>query len=144
MHGNSSHSFTLAWTNIWQPTPGTLGHFFLKQFFETKAVPCLFYLKFFLPPSFFVCVLTSPASRLAGLLYRSPELLRLADPPLQGTQKGDIYSFGILLYAIHGRQGPFGFTPLSTSDILKKVTEHAPPLPPFRSCCFSFFSFIYI
>ncbi|XP_046653495.1 guanylate cyclase 32E-like isoform X2 [Daphnia pulicaria] len=67
-----------------------------------------------------------------GLLYRSPELLRLADPPLQGTQKGDIYSFGILLYAIHGRQGPFGFTPLSTSDILKKVTEHAPPLPPFR------------
>ncbi|XP_046437662.1 guanylate cyclase 32E-like isoform X1 [Daphnia pulex] len=67
-----------------------------------------------------------------GLLYRSPELLRLADPPLQGTQKGDIYSFGILLYAIHGRQGPFGFTPLSTNDILKKVTEHAPPLPPFR------------
>lgn len=83
-----------------------------------------------------VCVFTSPMSRLAGLLYRSPELLRLADPPLQGTQKGDIYSFGILLYAIHGRQGPFGFTPLSTNDILKKVTEYAPPLPPFRSSSF--------
>lgn len=144
MHGNSSHSFTLAWTNIWQPTPGTLGHFFLKQFLKQKQCHVCFIFIFFLPTSFCVCVLTSPASRLAGLLYRSPELLRLADPPLQGTQKGDIYSFGILLYAIHGRQGPFGFTPLSTSDILKKVTEHAPPLPPFRSCCFSFFFLLFI
>ena len=68
-----------------------------------------------------------------GLLYRAPELLRLADPPLQGTQKGDIYSFGILLYAIHGRQGPFGFTPLNPNDIMTKVMEYTPPQPPFRS-----------
>lgn len=68
-----------------------------------------------------------------GLLYRAPELLRLADPPLQGSQKGDIYSFGILLYAIHGRQGPFGFIPLGAHEILRKVSEYAHPQPPFRS-----------
>lgn len=76
-----------------------------------------------------------------GLLYRAPELLRLADPPLQGTQKGDIYSFGILLYAIHGRQGPFGFTPLSPNDILTKVMDYTPPLPPFRSARYYTFNY---
>ena len=91
-------------------------------------------------PSSFEYYTTSSSSHLKGLLYRAPELLRLSDPPLAGTQKGDIYSFGILLYAIHGRQGPFGLMPVSPRDILKRVVEYnGPPLSPFRyarSCYF--------
>lgn len=41
-------------------------------------------------------------------LSRAPELLRLQNPPSNGTQKGDVYSFAILLYEIYGRKGPFG------------------------------------
>lgn len=42
------------------------------------------------------------------LLYRAPELLRDVNPPARGTQKGDVYSFAILLYEIIGRKGPWG------------------------------------
>ncbi|KAF5274221.1 hypothetical protein FQA39_LY07325 [Lamprigera yunnana] len=50
---------------------------------------------------------------LQRLLWRSPELLRLASPPSRGTQKGDVYSFAIVLYEILGRSGPWGHTELT-------------------------------
>ncbi|XP_065155989.1 guanylate cyclase 32E isoform X2 [Atheta coriaria] len=71
------------------------------------------------------------------LLYRAPELLRETDsyiskdPPL-GTQKGDVYSFGIILYELHSRHGPFGETPLSAAEILNRVIHCPPGCPPFR------------
>ncbi|XP_022249345.1 guanylate cyclase 32E-like [Limulus polyphemus] len=43
-----------------------------------------------------------------GLLWRAPELLRMLNPPARGTQKGDVYSFGIILFEIVGRTGPWG------------------------------------
>lgn len=43
-------------------------------------------------------------------LYRAPELLRDVNSPPKGTQKGDVYSFAILLYEIIGRKGPWGKT----------------------------------
>jgi hypothetical protein len=55
--------------------------------------------------------------------------------PPAGTQKGDVYSFGIILYAIHSRQGPFGFTCMNAEEILRRVMTHQPPIPPFR-CVF--------
>lgn len=64
------------------------------------------------------------------LLYRSPELLRKDFNYFLGSQKGDIYSFGIILYELHGRKGPFGETSLSSSEILHRIMQDVPQ--PFR------------
>lgn len=46
-------------------------------------------------------------------LWRAPELLRDAAAPLHGTPKADVYAFGIVLYEICGRSGPWGKTELT-------------------------------
>lgn len=46
--------------------------------------------------------------QLKRFLWRAPELLRNSSPPARGTQKGDVYSFGIVLFEIVGRIGPWG------------------------------------
>ncbi|XP_059618023.1 guanylate cyclase 32E-like [Phlebotomus argentipes] len=71
---------------------------------------------------------------LARNLYRAPELLRHPNPPSRGTQKGDVYSFGVLLYEIIGRNGPWGETQMTKEEIIHKVrspangTYYRPPL----------------
>ncbi|XP_024939359.1 atrial natriuretic peptide receptor 1 isoform X6 [Cephus cinctus] len=40
-------------------------------------------------------------------LWTSPELLRMERPPPEGTQKGDVYSFAVIVHEIVVRQGPF-------------------------------------
>ena len=44
------------------------------------------------------------------LLWKAPELLRNRNSPPRGSQKGDVYSFGLILINIHGRAGPWGST----------------------------------
>ena len=46
-------------------------------------------------------------------LWRAPELLRDSNSPARGTQKGDVYSFGIILYEVFERNGPWGGIRLS-------------------------------
>ncbi|XP_076232200.1 guanylate cyclase 32E isoform X1 [Calliopsis andreniformis] len=70
-----------------------------------------------------------------GLLYRAPELLRSTkshEPTYRDYQRGDIYSFAIVLYELQGRHGPFGISELSNSEILKKVIAREPDKEPFR------------
>ncbi|ESO84763.1 hypothetical protein LOTGIDRAFT_221869, partial [Lottia gigantea] len=54
-------------------------------------------------------------------LWTSPELLRLDKFPPGGTQKGDVYSFGILLYEILSRCGPFGDCLLTPKEIIERI-----------------------
>ncbi|KZS07425.1 Guanylate cyclase [Daphnia magna] len=59
------------------------------------------------------------------LLWKAPELLRNHNPPPRGTQKGDVFSFGIILYEIIGRKGPWGdlLYTMSPKEIVEKVAH---------------------
>ncbi|RDD47549.1 Atrial natriuretic peptide receptor 1 [Trichoplax sp. H2] len=69
-----------------------------------------------------------------SLFWRAPELLRdmnFKDNPY-GTQKGDIYSFGIIIYEIFTRNGPYSNSDLSPKDIIERIMNCESP--PFRPC----------
>lgn len=44
---------------------------------------------------------------VSGLLWTAPELLRMEHPPPDGTQKGDVFSFAVIVHEIVTRQGPW-------------------------------------
>jgi atrial natriuretic peptide receptor A len=55
----------------------------------------------------------------------------MAKPPPEGTQKGDVYSFAIIVHEIAARQGPFYLSDdRSPEEIIKTVTEGTVILRP--------------
>ncbi|KAL8565518.1 hypothetical protein ACOMHN_049494 [Nucella lapillus] len=60
------------------------------------------------------------------LLWTAPERLRKdTRVPEKGSQKGDVYSFGILLYEILCRNGPYGDCHYTPQEIVERVA-HGP------------------
>lgn len=57
-----------------------------------------------------------------GLLWRAPELLRDPCAPARGTQKGDTYSFSLILYELHSQCGPWGHTLLTAKGQLPHIS----------------------
>uniref|UniRef100_UPI0037E73AA2 atrial natriuretic peptide receptor 1 n=1 Tax=Semicossyphus pulcher TaxID=241346 RepID=UPI0037E73AA2 len=73
----------------------------------------------------------------ARKLWTSPELLRTDCPPPRGTQRGDVYSFGIILQEVALLRGVFYLEAhtLTPKGIVQTVHQGgAPPLRP--SLCF--------
>ncbi|XP_068778711.1 atrial natriuretic peptide receptor 1 isoform X1 [Struthio camelus] len=65
----------------------------------------------------------------AKKLWTAPELLRMEAPPARGTQKGDVYSFGIILQEIALRNGVFYVEglDLSPKEIVERVKSGERP-----------------
>ncbi|XP_042897252.1 receptor-type guanylate cyclase Gyc76C [Parasteatoda tepidariorum] len=56
------------------------------------------------------------------MLWKAPEVLRQPSRYPKGTQKGDVYSFAIILHEIILRRGPFG-NKLPAEEIITRVQE---------------------
>ncbi|XP_074852015.1 atrial natriuretic peptide receptor 2 isoform X2 [Carettochelys insculpta] len=65
----------------------------------------------------------------AKKLWTAPELLQKGRLPLQGMQKADVYSFGIILQEIALRNGPFYIEgmDLSPKEVVQKVRNSQAP-----------------
>ncbi|CAH2074151.1 unnamed protein product, partial [Iphiclides podalirius] len=75
-------------------------------------------------------------AHIEGLLYLSPELLRAAGwgrggvAGAHGSTAADAYAFGLLLYELHARRGPFGPDAPPAPSLLRRIAAH--DAPPFR------------
>ncbi|XP_039282700.1 atrial natriuretic peptide receptor 1 isoform X3 [Nilaparvata lugens] len=69
------------------------------------------------------------------LLWTAPELLRMRHPPPEGSQKGDVYSFAIIVHEIVTRQGPFymGDINLSPKEIVEGIRNGSECMRPSTS-----------
>ncbi|KAF6199006.1 hypothetical protein GE061_007029 [Apolygus lucorum] len=76
------------------------------------------------------------------LLWTAPELLRMERPPPDGTQKGDVFSFAIIVHEIVTRQGPWAnqvdpvtLNPLTPKEIVEGVRSGTGLRPTTSDIC---------
>ncbi|XP_042192795.1 guanylate cyclase 2G [Callorhinchus milii] len=82
-------------------------------------------------------VITGENMAFEELYWTAPELLWLNDYPLNGTQKGDVYSFAIIMKELlyDGEQGPYHDLHMDPEEIIYKIknpgsgTPTRPTLP---------------
>ncbi|KAG5888051.1 hypothetical protein JTB14_032859 [Gonioctena quinquepunctata] len=67
-----------------------------------------------------------------SLFWKAPEILRNPGDYIKGTQKGDVYSFALILYEILGRKGPFGVTGHEPKGIIELIKKEPIDEEPFR------------
>ena len=66
-----------------------------------------------------------PAVHDTDLLWTAPEILRDFNRPLRGTQKGDVYSFAIILQEFHTRRGPYSENNVITKGMFAGIVFQA-------------------
>ncbi|XP_067635806.1 atrial natriuretic peptide receptor 1 [Eurosta solidaginis] len=71
------------------------------------------------------------------MLWTAPELLKLENNrPPGGTQKGDVYSFGIMVHEISTRQGPFYLGTTESEKSPKEIIQLVKGYPQLTSAPF--------
>jgi hypothetical protein len=70
---------------------------------------------------------------LEALLWSAPEFIRDSHAPIQGSQKGDVYSFSIILHEIIYRRGLFAMneTSATAKEIFHSIKSGNDIRPPF-------------
>ncbi|EDV22105.1 uncharacterized protein TRIADDRAFT_29353, partial [Trichoplax adhaerens] len=73
------------------------------------------------------------------MLWTAPELLRMTEAPINGTQPGDVYSFAIIMQEIIERGPPFCNSRLTPKEIISNIMERSDgiifrPTLPDNSC----------
>lgn len=91
--GRDTHAYYAREFGCIPPPPHTLLLFTFKHSFIFQVMSKLFF--------FLHC--SAPSERL----WMAPELLKMEAPPPRGTQKGDVFSFGIILQEVALRRGAF-------------------------------------
>ncbi|KAJ6669043.1 hypothetical protein lerEdw1_007852 [Lerista edwardsae] len=70
-------------------------------------------------------------SSYEDLYWTAPELLRMGEYPFHGTQKGDVYSFAIIMRELiySHEDGPFQDLKMSTEEIISRIKDPQSPVP---------------
>ncbi|XP_029466605.1 guanylate cyclase 2G-like [Rhinatrema bivittatum] len=76
-------------------------------------------------------ILTMKTTKYADLYWTAPELLRLGNYPFQGTQKGDVYSFAIIMRELiyNTEEGPFQELNMEPEEIINKLKDPSSNVP---------------
>ncbi|XP_067858911.1 guanylate cyclase 2G [Heptranchias perlo] len=80
-------------------------------------------------------VITAEDMNYEELYWTAPELLRLKEYPFNGTQKGDVYSFAVILRELlyHGDKGPCHDFQMDSEEIINKITNPVTMMRPILS-----------